>query len=109
VLLVDDCEQAAGGPLEDWLLERLAAAEWSGALVAAVRSDQLAVAYRGLLAQLRSLGSALLLQPTSSDADLFGISVPRGRRHTVAGRGLLLADPGWGLSEPVVRLQAALP
>ncbi len=109
IVLVDDAEQLAGSPAGDWILERLTMQTASVTIVASVRSDQLAAAYRGLVAELRALGSALLLQPSAADADLFGIPLPRGRRCAVPGRGILVADPAWGLPEPAVRVQVALP
>jgi S-DNA-T family DNA segregation ATPase FtsK/SpoIIIE len=109
VLLVDDAEHLAGTPAEDWLTERLSRPTAPITVLASVRSDQLAVAYRGLLAELRKAGCALLLQPTAADAELFGIALPRGRRCAVPGRGILVVDPAWGLTEPVLRVQAALP
>jgi hypothetical protein len=69
----------------------------------------LTLAFRGLPAELRSYRCALLLAPASADADLFGVAVPRTRGAPVPGRGILVADPAWGLSEPAPRVQVALP
>jgi S-DNA-T family DNA segregation ATPase FtsK/SpoIIIE len=109
LLLIDDCDSLAGTPDEDRVLAQLASPAASVSVVASVRSDRLALSYRGLVAELRQLGSALLLQPTTADAETFGIALPRTRGAPIAGRGILVTDPAWALSESAPRVQVALP
>jgi hypothetical protein len=108
-VLVDDCEHLADSAVEGWLLDRLASPARPVTVVASVRSDQLALSYRGLAAELRQVGCALLLQPSLADAQAFGIALPRVRRAVVPGRGILVADPAWKLTEPASPVQVALP
>jgi S-DNA-T family DNA segregation ATPase FtsK/SpoIIIE len=109
LILVDDCDHVAGAAVEAELLDRLADPTRPVTVMASLRSEQLALAFRGLPAELRAYGCALLLAPTAADADLFGVAAPRTRRAPVPGRGILIADPAWGLSEPAPRVQVALP
>jgi hypothetical protein len=109
LILIDDCDHVAGAAVEAELLDRLADPTRPVTVMASLRSEQLALAFRGLPAELRAYGCALLLAPTAADADLFGVAAPRTRRAPVPGRGILIADPAWGLSEPAPRVQVALP
>jgi S-DNA-T family DNA segregation ATPase FtsK/SpoIIIE len=108
LVLIDDCEQIAGTPAEDQVLARLRTRPEATTVVAAGSTDGFAVAFRGLLAQLRRVGCGILLQPGPGDGELLGVGLPRQRRAQRPGRGLLVSDPGWGLPR-TLPLQVALP
>ena len=101
LLLVDDCEQLLGMPLGDRLTELVRRAAPALAAVVAGRSDELAVTYRGVGAEVRRARSGLLLQPGSLDGELVGVSLPRRRPQPIPGRGLLIADPSWRDPDPI--------
>jgi S-DNA-T family DNA segregation ATPase FtsK/SpoIIIE len=96
LVLVDDSETFVDTPAGDWLAALARDAREGVAVVAAGRSDELPLTYRGVAAEVRRGRCALLLQPGPADGELVGARLPRHRRHTVAGRGLLLGDPAWG-------------
>jgi S-DNA-T family DNA segregation ATPase FtsK/SpoIIIE len=112
LLLVDDAEAftdtAAGDALAAWLSEP---AERTGCRcsVTAARADTLAVAMRGLLAEIKQARGGVLLQPGPLDGELFGLSVPRGRGTAPPGRGVLVPDPAWALGSAALPLQAVMP
>ncbi len=95
LLLVDDCEQLLDTPLGDRLTELVRSAPARLAVVVAGRSDELAVTYRGVGAEVRRARSGLLLQPGSLDGELLGCTLPRRRPQPIPGRGVLIADPQW--------------
>jgi S-DNA-T family DNA segregation ATPase FtsK/SpoIIIE len=109
VLLVDDAEAftdtCAGEALARWLRS-----DGPGrAAIVAGRSDALAVAFRGLGAELRRWGCGVLLQPGPVDGELLGVNLPRARPSVVPGRGVLVPDPAWGVGASALPLQVATP
>jgi S-DNA-T family DNA segregation ATPase FtsK/SpoIIIE len=104
LVLVDDCEQCLDTPLGDALtawVERHAAGT---TVVVAGRSDELAVAFRGLGAIARRGAHGVLLRPGPGDGDVFGLRLPRTRSLDPPGRGLLVED-----SDEPIPIQIAEP
>jgi len=90
LVLIDDAEQfndTASGSL----LTKLAASH-RAAVIAAARSDVLAVSFRGPAATVRQRRTGLLLQPGPADGDLLGIRIGPHRVPAPPGRGLLVTD-----------------
>ena len=106
VLVVDDGESFQGTAIGD-LLARWERGRRPSAVVVAARSDTAAVAFRGLVAELRSARCGLLLSPTPADTALLDVALPRTDRHPRPGRGVLLGDRAWGLPSPL-SIQVAL-
>ncbi|MEV5889873.1 FtsK/SpoIIIE domain-containing protein [Nonomuraea fuscirosea] len=106
VVLVDDAELVnADGPLGTALEEVLRTGRDGdhGLLVAGTTGD-LAVAYRGFVAEARKARTGVLLAVQGqTDGDLFNIRLPRGTTGGPAGRGFLVTT---GNLTPI---QAALP
>ncbi|TDD12491.1 cell division protein FtsK [Nonomuraea deserti] len=106
VVVVDDAELInADGPLGTALEEVLRSGRDGdhGLLIAGVTGD-LAVAYRGFVAETRKSRTGLLLAVQSqADGDLFSIRLPRGAAGGPPGRGFLVTT---GTFTPV---QTALP
>lgn len=77
LLVVDDVEQVLDGPSEPLLLAALRRGRTTGAgVVCAGTTAELANVYRGLVAELRSRATGLLLTPASPrDGDVLGIRV----------------------------------
>ncbi len=98
LLLVDDAEvfldTEAGAALTAWLRADRA----DRVAVVAGRSDDTAVAFRGVAGEVRRAGFGLLLQPGPHDGELFGVTLPRTPRARLPGRGVLVPDPHWGLA-----------
>ncbi|HEY3738026.1 MAG TPA: FtsK/SpoIIIE domain-containing protein [Jatrophihabitans sp.] len=108
LLLVDDSETLLDTPLGDALTDWLRRMPAGVAAVVAGRSDDLAVTYRGIAADVRKSRCAVLLQPSSIDGELVGVPLPRRRPQVIPGRGLLIADPAW--RDPVpTQIQIAVP
>jgi S-DNA-T family DNA segregation ATPase FtsK/SpoIIIE len=111
LVLVDDSESFLDSPAGDWLATLAREAGDGLAVVVAGRSDELPLTYRGIAAEVRRSRCALLLQPGPADGDLVGARLPRRRRHSVPGRGLLLGDPAWGseFAAGLLPIQIAVP
>ena len=102
LILIDDVEEFADTPAGDALTERLRSADHgSVAIVVAGRTEELALAYRGLTSILKRSRTGILLQPGPGDADLFGLRLARSRAQPIAGRGLLVSDQVAGGSLPI--------
>ena len=56
------------------------------------RTDDLAMAFRGVAADVKRARVGLLLQPGPGDGELFGVRLPYQRSVTPAGRGVLIAE-----------------
>ncbi len=93
VLLIDDCAAFLDTPVGDWLTELIRTAPVGMAVVGSGRSDDMAMAFRGVAAELKRARTGVLLQPGPGDGDVFGISLPLRRPVMPNGRGLLMA-PG---------------
>jgi DNA segregation ATPase FtsK/SpoIIIE, S-DNA-T family len=107
VLLVDDSEELADSALDDALAQR--ARHGSSALVVAARIEDVARAYRGLVAEIRRTRCVLLLQPGPLDGELVGTRLQPGFSGGPPGRGVLFGDPRWGpeYAAGPVRVQVA--
>lgn len=106
LLVVDDgsaFQDTVGGELlADWMRRR------PGTAVVAATSDEVAVAFRGPVAEARRARCGLLLAPTPADAALLDVALPYLDRRPPAGRGVLVPDPAWGLAEGPLPIQVAL-
>lgn len=98
LVLVDDGETftdtAAGACLVEWARDHALPV----ALVVAGRTDDLATSYRGVAAEVRRHRIGVLLRPGPLDGELFGIRLPRQVSAGPPGRGVAVADSGWGAS-----------
>ena len=93
VVLIDDCEAFAAGPIEAELAALADRSDGAGpAVVASARSDDAATSYRGIVAAVRRSHTGILLRPSAVDGDLLGVRLPRVRPATTPGRGVLVAD-----------------
>ncbi|MFG1698282.1 FtsK/SpoIIIE domain-containing protein [Nonomuraea sp. NPDC049309] len=106
VVLVDDAELVnPDGPLGTALEEVLRSGRDGdhGLLIAGTTGD-LAVAYRGFVAETRKARTGVLLSVQGqTDGDLFSIRLPRGATGGPQGRGLLVT------AGTITPIQAALP
>jgi S-DNA-T family DNA segregation ATPase FtsK/SpoIIIE len=108
LLLIDDMEDFADTDLGD-AFARCARAGPPGLIMcAAGRSETLAVAFRGLGAELRRARCGVLLQPGAVDGELFGVRLPRARMPQIPGRGLLFPDPAWAIADAPLPIQLAV-
>ncbi|MGI8761940.1 MAG: hypothetical protein ACR2LF_11735 [Jatrophihabitantaceae bacterium] len=110
-VLVDDSEAFLDTAVGDALASYARAAPPLLAVVAAGRSEEIAVIYRGIAAEVRRARCGLLLQPGPIDGELVGLRLPRRRHPGPAGRGFLVGDGCWSLpeaSEPTP-IQVAVP
>jgi S-DNA-T family DNA segregation ATPase FtsK/SpoIIIE len=96
VVLVDDSEAFLDTPAGDGLLALVRARGPALPVVAAANSDEVAIAFRGLGAEVRRSRCALLLAPGPADGELVGLRLPRRRGPVPPGRGVLAGDPAWG-------------
>lgn len=89
-VLVDDIDELIGSPVDDLLTDYLQHGRRSGGIVCASgRSDTLANAFRGAVAELRRKQTGVILQPGRRDGDLLGATLgPAGR--PMPGRGALV-------------------
>ncbi len=92
LVLVDDSESYLDTTVGDALADLLRSAHSGLAAVVAARSEDLALTYRGVAAEVRRSRTGLLLQPDPGDGDLLGVRLPRTRAKAPPGRGLLVAD-----------------
>lgn len=89
-VLVDDVDELIGSPVDDLLTDYLQhGRRYGGIVCASGRSDTLANAYRGAVAELRRKQTGVILQPGRRDGDLLGATLgPAGR--PAPGRGSLV-------------------
>lgn len=108
LVLVDDIEAFADTAVGDGLAA-LSRSSTDLALLAAGRTDDLLLTFRGLAVELRRARCCLLLQPGPGDGELVGMRLPPQRAPAVPGRGLLVADPAWGVTSDAtpLRIQVA--
>ncbi|MEP6598822.1 MAG: FtsK/SpoIIIE domain-containing protein [Actinomycetota bacterium] len=113
LLLIDDSEAFLDTAAGDALAALAKAAPAGLVAVAAGRSDDLALTYRGIAAEIRRSHTGVLLAPSAGDGDLFGVRLPRTRAIAPPGRGVLIVDHGQlsPLSDRsgVLPIQIALP
>jgi S-DNA-T family DNA segregation ATPase FtsK/SpoIIIE len=113
LVLIDDSEAFAGTVLGDRLAAWARDPELPAAIVAAARSDDLAITYRGVAAEVRRHRCGIVLRPGPLDAELLGVrSADRRPGPGPPGRGLAVGDPSWGPQFPAgeaVPIQLATP
>jgi S-DNA-T family DNA segregation ATPase FtsK/SpoIIIE len=90
LLLIDDAETLQDTMLADVVTRMLVRPGL--AVAATARSEELAIAFRGISAELRRSRTGLLLQPTVVDGELLGIRLPPGRELALPGRAVLVTD-----------------
>ena len=90
VVFIDDAEQYNDTARGDWLTGL--ALNHPGPVIAAARSDDLAVSFRGPAAAMRRSRNGLLLQPSPADGELLGIRIGPNRMPSPPGRGVLVTD-----------------
>ena len=95
LLLVDDTDAFVDSDIGDMLLARLRDTRSTVAVLATGRPDELALAYRGIAAEVRRSRSGIALRPGPVDGELFGVRLPRARGGDPPGRGRLIGDPAW--------------
>ena len=114
LLLVDDTDAFVDTEVGDALLTWVRDTGSQVSVLAAGRPDELALAYRGLGAEVRRSRSGIVLRPGPVDGELFGLRLPRARPADPPGRGRLIGDPAWcvdgveATSSGAVRFQAAV-
>jgi DNA segregation ATPase FtsK/SpoIIIE, S-DNA-T family len=113
IVLVDDAETFLDTPVGDALTDAVRRGDSRQIAVVAARSDDLAVAYRGLLFEVRRGQCGLLLQPRPVDGELLGVRLRRSSVTTVPGRGVLVGDlprlTGLARSGAAIPIQMAVP
>ncbi len=108
---MDDSEAFLDTPVGDVLTAAVRAAPAGLAAVVAATSDDLALTYRGVAAEVRRSRCALVLQPGPGDGALVGQRVAQRHGPNLAGRGVLVADPAWAehLAPGPLPIQVAVP
>ena len=109
LLLVDDIELVADTELGDAIAAWADSGAPRRAVVAAGRTEALALGYRGVIAWLRAQSCGILLRPCPADGALLGVTVATTRTPWPAGRGVLVPDPRWGLGADPTQIQVAAP
>jgi len=111
VVIVDDSEAFADSACGDLLTVWARGCAADRAVVVAARSEDLAITFRGVAAEVRRSRCGILLQPEPADGELLGIRLTRVRRTGPPGRGVLVGDPAWGdtFAAGPIPIQVALP
>lgn len=113
LVLVDDSEDFLDTPTGDALTVVAKAAPAGFAFVAAGRTEDLALTYRGIAAEVRRSRTGVLIGPAPGDGDLLGVRLPRTRYSAPPGRGVLICDQPAVAELPdgadVLPIQIALP
>jgi S-DNA-T family DNA segregation ATPase FtsK/SpoIIIE len=91
LIVVDDCERLLDTPLGDTLTRLAQQDDPDRAWIVAARTEDLALTFRGLGAEIRRARTGLLLQPGGSDGEVFGLQLPRRRAARIPGRGLVVS------------------
>ncbi len=92
LIVVDDVESVTDTPLDECLSRLARLGRDDVAMVVAGRTEDLALIYRGVAAEVRRSRRGVLLQPGPGDGDLLGFRLPRVRELTPPGRGLLICE-----------------
>ncbi|MGI8880348.1 MAG: FtsK/SpoIIIE domain-containing protein [Jatrophihabitans sp.] len=107
LLIVDDVERFLDTPAGDRLVELLLAAPTGASLVAAGRTDDLVVSFRGLGAEAIRPRLGVLLRPAPGDGEVLGVRLPLTRASGPPGRGIMIA--GRLLRDPALAGEDLLP
>jgi S-DNA-T family DNA segregation ATPase FtsK/SpoIIIE len=113
VILIDDAEIFVDTPVGAALEDIVRRTDADQVAVVAARTDDLAVAYRGLLFEAQRGRTGLLLQPTAADGEVLGVRLKRSRTSMLPGRGVLVGDlprlTGLAVSGGLIPVQVATP
>lgn len=90
LVLIDDAERFSDTASGSFLTD--VATSHRAAVIAATRSDDVAMSFRGPAVAVRRRRTGLLLQPSPADGELLGVRVGLHRLAPVPGRGLLVTD-----------------
>ena len=90
-LLIDDCDLFTESPAGERLSSLVRQSPAGLDVFTAGRTDDLALTFRGVAADVKRSRMGLLLQPGPGDGELFGLRLPYQRAATPVGRGLLIA------------------
>ena len=93
VVLVDDAELFLDSAAGDHLASLARSGRSGLGMFVTGRSDDLAMTFRGVAAEIKRARTGLLLQPGAADGDVLGVRLPFGRTVLPAGRAVLVA-PG---------------
>jgi S-DNA-T family DNA segregation ATPase FtsK/SpoIIIE len=107
LVVIDDAEQLSQSPLADALARLAQRPELS--ILASIRTEDLALSFRGIAADLRRSRTGLLLQPASGDGELFGVRTAAPVAALPPGRGVLVTDRSRALDPCGVRVQVTAP
>ncbi|HEV2888151.1 MAG TPA: FtsK/SpoIIIE domain-containing protein [Jatrophihabitans sp.] len=106
LVLIDDAEQFNDTVSGSYLTEL--ATRHRAAVIAAARSEDLAVSFRGPAVAVRRHRTGLLLQPGPADGELLGVRTGGQRMASVPGRGLLVTDTTRRTAPDGLALQVAI-
>jgi S-DNA-T family DNA segregation ATPase FtsK/SpoIIIE len=106
LVLVDDAEQFNDTASGSFLTEL--ATSHRAAVIAAARSEDLAVSFRGPAVAVRRRRTGLLLQPSPADGELLGVRTGPHRMASLPGRGLLVTDTTRRTAPDGLALQVAI-
>lgn len=90
LVLIDDAERFNDTASGSFLTE--VATSHRAAVIAAARSEDVTMSFRGPAVAVRRHRTGLLLQPSPADGELFGVRAGLHRLAPVPGRGLLVTD-----------------
>jgi S-DNA-T family DNA segregation ATPase FtsK/SpoIIIE len=106
VVLIDDAERFNDTASGDFLTE--IATSHRAAVIAAARSEDVAMSFRGPAVAVRRHRTGLLLQPSPADGELLGVRAGLHRLAPVPGRGLLVTDATRVTAPDGLALQVAI-
>jgi S-DNA-T family DNA segregation ATPase FtsK/SpoIIIE len=111
LLLVDDAERLTDTVLGERLTDLVRRRQDELRVVLTARTDDAAVAYRGLLSEVRRARAGVLLAPAPADGDILGLRLPRTREPPTPGRGVaaLAGVTTSGPADEPVTIQLAVP
>ncbi|MEO6504081.1 MAG: FtsK/SpoIIIE domain-containing protein [Jatrophihabitantaceae bacterium] len=106
LVLIDDAERFNDTASGDFLTE--VATGHRAAVIAATRSDDVTMSFRGPAVAVRRRRTGLLLQPSPADGELLGVRAGLHRLAPVPGRGLLVTDATRATAPDGLALQVAI-
>jgi S-DNA-T family DNA segregation ATPase FtsK/SpoIIIE len=106
LVLIDDAERFTDTASGSFLTE--VATSHRAAVIAAARSEDVAMSFRGPAVAMRRHRTGLLLQPSPADGELLGVRTGPHRLAPVPGRGLLVTDATRVTAPDGLALQVAI-
>ncbi|HEY0165918.1 MAG TPA: FtsK/SpoIIIE domain-containing protein [Jatrophihabitans sp.] len=106
LVLIDDAEQFTDTASGAFLTEL--ATSHHAAVIAATRSEELAMSFRGPAAAVRRRRTGLLLQPSPADGELLGVRIGGPPLASMPGRGLLVTDATRASAPDGLAMQVAI-